>query len=45
METIQEYAIAPWEEYILILIELNIEKIVEIANSVTSIYIATSLFY
>jgi hypothetical protein len=42
IETIQEYAISPWEQRIPAIIDPNSERAVEVANRISGIYIATS---
>ncbi|OIW24965.1 hypothetical protein CONLIGDRAFT_546433, partial [Coniochaeta ligniaria NRRL 30616] len=42
METIQEYAIPPWEPRLQTIQEPDREKVAEMANEATGIVIATS---
>jgi hypothetical protein len=42
METIQEYAIPPWEPRLQVTLEPDRKKAAEMANEVTGIVIATS---
>jgi hypothetical protein len=42
VETIQEYAISPWEQRVPTIIDLDFEKTVETANHTCGIRVATS---